>query len=159
LSLEGDPIVRLPVDEEIGNRADRRDAGQGPEALHRVGEERRSPGLIVVRRAARELRPHVGRHVLEFPALRLPVAEVQERGSVRQVLLDVARPQDGEPVRILIRQVAQDDRLEHAENCGVRSYAERERQHGDQRESRGLEQGAQTVAQVLGEAVHLGASW
>ena len=105
-------------------------------------------------RAARELRPHVSGHLAELPAFRLPVAEVEIRRAVGQVLADVPGPEHGDPLGLVVRQVAQHHRLEHAEDGGVGADTERQRQHRDRGEGRILDQRADAEPEILQEAVH-----
>ena len=107
-------------------------------------------------RVAGELRPNVGGHRLELPALGLPVAEVQVRRAVGKVLPDVLRPHDRDAIRLAVGQVAQDDRPQHAEDRGVGADPQRERQHRDRGEARRARQRAQAISKVLDERVHRG---
>ena len=75
----------------------------------------------------------VGGHLLERLALLLPVAKVQIGGAIGQVLADVLRPHHRDAVGVVVRQVAQDDGAQDAENGGVRPNAKGERQHRQQR--------------------------
>src|SRR6476620_4877148 len=61
--------------------------------------------------------------------------------------------QRDEPMGFRIWQRTQEHRVDEAEDRGVRSDAEREREHGDRREARALPKRAQRVSSVLQRAL------
>ena len=105
-------------------------------------------------RAARELRPHVGGHLLEGLAARLPIAKVQVGRAIGQVLPDVLRPHHGDAIGVAVRQVAQHDRAQDTEDGGVGADAERQRQHGDGGEAGAASERAEGELQILEEGRH-----
>ena len=56
---------------------------------------------------------------------------------------------------IVVRQVPQDDGLQHGEDGGVGADAECERQHRNGREAGVLREGSQAVAKVLDEGAYI----
>ncbi len=95
------------------------------------------------------------RDLLE-PAVARPDVEVL-RGR-EPVLHDAearrAVPEDDEAVGIRVGQRAQQERAGDAEDRGVRADAQRDREHGGEREPGRLPEGPERVAEVLRERLH-----
>ena len=65
-------------------------------------------------------------------------------------------PENDLPIRVLVRQRPQQERARDAEDRGVRTNPNRQREYGDDRESWRGEEGANRVAEVLRERAHAG---
>ena len=147
-----------PVGAEIarleGAAEERRRAQELEEARADLRQEDPLRTSATGQRAAGELRPDVGRHLLERRAPLLPVAKVQVGGAIGQVLADVPGPHDRDAIGVVVREVAQDDGAEDAEDGRVRPDAQRERQHGDGRKPWALQQRSETIPKISNPAVH-----
>ena len=116
------------------------------------GDDARGDALGL--RAAEQDEPHVVEFHESLEALR--ARAVVENLLIREAgVLDVGQrpllPQHDEAVAVLIRQRAEQDAVDDAEDRRVGADPERHRQHDHDREARVAAEIAQPVAQVLGE--------
>ena len=89
-------------------------------------------------------------HPREDAVLALPIEKISRRRRVlREPEMGLLVPHHHELVRVLERQRAQQDGIDHAEDRGVRSDPERERGDRHNREAGVLGQRPQTVADIL----------
>ena len=98
-------------------------------------------------------RESIRRQIVECRGAPAPGIELGGRGSVERAFRE--RSHEGvEPIRIRVRRGLQQDGVDDGEDRCVRTDAERQRQHGNRRESRRLPQAADCVAQVMEQSVH-----
>ena len=142
---------------EIGGLEGSAESGACP-GVRRTRVRRARPGSLRLPPPVSVPRVNSGRMYAaiccELPALLLPVAKVQVGGAVGQILLDVLCPHHRDPVGLVVRQIAQHHRLEHAENRGVGADAERQCQNRDGGEAGVLGKRSEAVAEVLDEGIH-----
>src|SRR5262245_20180547 len=92
------------------------------------------------------------RHAFEDPVPLLVIEEAcrrESRFAAPTVSARVGSPHHNNPLRVLVWKWPKQSRIHYTEDRGVRSDAERERDHGHQSEPGILRQHSHTVAQVL----------
>jgi len=116
----------------------------------------RSIQTLRLRPFAQVERPAVhGRHSLEGPVLRAPVDEVGSGGGKPgKPLRGVDRDDHHQAIGIGEGERAQEDGVDDAEDGGVGTDAQRQRQHRHRGEAGTLDQRPQPIAQILKNGVH-----
>ena len=98
----------------------------------------------------RAQRAVVGRERLDAGALRAPVLEPRVRRDVAiEALLGVLHPHHHDAIRVPVGKLAQQERLDDAEDGGVGSDAERQRQERGEREPLRVSQGPECMPEVV----------
>src|SRR5215510_15299880 len=96
-----------------------------------------------------------GGQLLKRLALRPPIGEVWIRNIyIVAPLLRIGFVKDDQPLRLFIRQRAQQRGVDDAEDCRVRADAERESDDRNPREAGFLQQQSRAIAQVLQQGLH-----
>jgi hypothetical protein len=142
------PAVFLGREEPSQQRAQAQDL----EVLGRNEPHTDLLGFLGRRRRAEVLPPGVvDDELLEGVALPSQVAGVQRRGPGRSAVPGGEDPHQS--VRVCKRERAEEDRVQHREDRGVRADSERERQHGDAREGGRLAQHARRETDIEEDAL------
>src|SRR5262245_40245196 len=95
------------------------------------------------------------RHILEDAVLLLPVEEVPHVDHILTAWIRAPSfPHHHQPVGVGVRQGLQQHGMHYAEDRRIRADAERQRDHGHDRERRLLEQRTRALAQVLPQSLH-----
>jgi len=90
------------------------------------------------------------RHLLEGLILLLPIEEIGAgRALAFDAVLQIRFPDEREAIGAGIGQGTEDHGINDAENCGIRTDAEREHQQSYDAEAGRFAQSAQGVAQIL----------
>jgi len=127
---------------QVGAHAQNREEG--------VADEERVDSLWIPAPCYRDRCPVPQGDVLEGTPL-LPVGHVGGRSLVQQGHVDPGRgvPHGDQPVGLVVRERLEQHAVDDAEDGRARPDAQRERDHGDQREQRGTHEGPDGAANVL----------
>ncbi len=128
--------------------------GRTPSSLEQVrGDQLAAHPLRVAEAGEDEGEAAIDGHRREDMVVTVPVEEVRIRdragGEIRLALVDA-----DEPIGMGIGQRIEEDAVHDREQGGIRADAEGERQDGHQRETRGPDEGANGVAQILEQCGH-----
>src|SRR5580704_12682403 len=113
-----------------------------------AGHQRFVREYRVASASQRQVLARESRHILKGIIVMTPVLEI-DPGDTDASGLGRGFAEPHEALAVRVRQRPQEHGIDHAENGGVRAYAERQRQNDDQREAGRLANAAKAIANVL----------